>query len=212
MYLLIQFNMKSQLTNRVINFMNRHLSNCSSKFISFYVKYVICKLKGVDIGLGNKFYGMPYFYIANGGNIKIGSHNKFISSITLNKMGVHHKCMISATPGLSKGCNVEIGDHCGFSGTSIWCFDSIKIGNNVRCGANTLIMDGDAHFDDKRTSPPKPIIIEDNVFLGAGVIVRKGVRIGKNSVIGMNSMVTHDIPENVIAVGTPCRIIKSINR
>lgn len=192
--------------------MNRHLSNCSSKFISFYVKYVICKLKGVDIGLGNKFYGMPYFYIANGGNIKIGSHNKFISSITLNKMGVHHKCMISATPGLSKGCNVEIGDHCGFSGTSIWCFDSIKIGNNVRCGANTLIMDGDAHFDDKRTSPPKPIIIEDNVFLGAGVIVRKGVRIGKNSVIGMNSMVTHDIPENVIAVGTPCRTIKSINR
>ena len=208
----MDYNMDLKFSNRVINFISRNLIDLHSRYVSFYVKYVICKLKGVDIGLGNKFYGMPYFYIANGGNIKIGSHNKFVSSTTLNKMGVHHKCMISATPGLSKDCTIEIGNYCGFSGTSIWCFDSIKIGNNVRCGANTLIMDGDAHFDDKRTSPPKPIIIEDNVFLGAGVIVRKGVRIGKNSVIGMNSMVTHDIPENVIAVGTPCRIIKSINR
>ena len=203
--------MDLRFSNRAVNFINRHLIGMHSKIVSLYVKYVICKLKGVDIGLGNRFYGMPYFFVENGGTIKIGSHNKFISSTTLNKMGVHHKCMISASPGISKKCNIEIGDHCGFSGTSIWCFDGIKIGNNVRCGANTLIMDGDAHFDDPRTSPPKPIIIEDNVFLGAGVVVRKGVRIGKNSVIGMNSMVTHDIPENVMAVGTPCKIIKSIN-
>lgn len=208
----MDYNMDLKFSNRAINFISRNLIDLHSRYVSFYVKYVICKLKGVDIGFDNRFYGMPYFFIGNGGTIKIGSHNKFISSTTLNKMGVYHKCMISATPGLSKSCNIEIGNHCGFSGTSIWCFDSIKIGNNVRCGANTLIMDGDAHFDDPRTSPPKPIIIEDNVFLGGGVIVRKGVRIGKNSVIGMNSMVTHDIPDNVIAVGSPCKIIKSINR
>lgn len=72
-------------------------------------------------------------------------------------------------------------------------------------------MDGDAHFEDERTSPPKPIIIEDNVFIGANVVVKKGVTIGRNSVIGMNSVVTHSVPANSIAVGNPCRIIKQIS-
>ena len=200
--------MKSNFTNRVINFLGRKKNLLLSNVLSFYIKHLICNLKGIKIGTGNVFLGNPYFYKANGGSIKIGNNNKFVSSETINKMGLNHRCLISATPGVSNKCKIEIGDNCGFSGTSIWCFCDIKIGNNVRCGANTLIMDGDAHFDDERTSPPQPIVIEDNVFLGAGVVVRKGVRIGKNSVIGMYSMVTHDIPENVVAVGTPCKIIK----
>ena len=57
-------------------------------------------------------------------------------------------------------------------------------------------MDGDAHYEDCRTTPPLSIVIEDNVFLGANVTVKKGVTIGANSIIGMNSVVTHDIPAN----------------
>lgn len=125
-------------------------------------------------------------------------------------MGLNHRCILSATPGVSDSCELRIGNNCGFSGTAIWCFEKINIGDNVRCGANTLIMDGDAHFDDPRTSPPKPIEIADGVFLGANVVVKKGVRIGRNAVIGMNSVVTHDIPENSVAVGNPCKVIKQI--
>ena len=83
--------------------------------------------------------------------------------------------------------------------------------DNVRVGANCLIMDGDAHQDDPRAGKNKPIVIEDNVWLGSNVVVKKGVTIGRNSVIGMNSVVTKDIPANCVAIGNPCVVIKSFD-
>ena len=56
----------------------------------------------------------------------------------------------------------------------------------------------------------KPINIGDNVWLGANVTVLPGVTIGKNSVIGAGSIVTKDIPENVVAVGNPCKVVRPI--
>lgn len=55
-----------------------------------------------------------------------------------------------------------------------------------------------------------PIHIEDNVWIGGGVFVMPGVTIGENSVIGANSVVTKDIPANVVAVGSPCRVLREI--
>ncbi len=56
-----------------------------------------------------------------------------------------------------------------------------------------------------------PIHIGDNVWIGGGVIINPGVTIGNNSVIGSGSVVTKDIPENVVAVGNPCRVLKIID-
>lgn len=56
----------------------------------------------------------------------------------------------------------------------------------------------------------KPITIGNNVWMGGNVIVRPGVTIGDNVVIGVGSVVTKDIPNNVIAVGNPCKIIREI--
>ena len=56
-----------------------------------------------------------------------------------------------------------------------------------------------------------PIRIEDDVWTGANVVILPGVAIGKNSVIGAGSVVTKDIPENVVAVGNPCRVLRPIN-
>ncbi len=53
-------------------------------------------------------------------------------------------------------------------------------------------------------------MIGDNVWLGGNVVVLPGVSIGNNSVIGAGSVVTRDIPENVVAVGNPCKIVKNI--
>lgn len=64
---------------------------------------------------------------------------------------------------------------------------------------------------DPRAGKPKPVIIEENVWIGEGVKVLKGVTIGKNSVIGAGSVVTKSIPDNVIAAGNPCKVIKQIN-
>lgn len=56
----------------------------------------------------------------------------------------------------------------------------------------------------------KPIVIEDNVWLGAGSIVGPGVTIGENTVVGANSVVMKDLPANVVAAGAPARIIRSL--
>ncbi|KGO22197.1 hypothetical protein Q757_09705, partial [Oenococcus alcoholitolerans] len=57
-----------------------------------------------------------------------------------------------------------------------------------------------------------PVTIEDNVWLGANVTVTPGVTIGKNSVIGAGSVVTKDIPENVVAYGNPAQVARKINK
>ena len=57
----------------------------------------------------------------------------------------------------------------------------------------------------------KPITVGDNVWIGGNVVVLPGVTIGSGSVIGAGSVVSRDIPENVLAVGNPCRPIRSIN-
>ena len=105
---------------------------------------------------------------------------------------------------------IKIGNNCGFSGTSISAFKSISIGDNVKCGANTFIMDSDWHPEDYRSGLSSPVIIEDNVWLGLNVVVLKGVKVGANSVIGANSVVTKSIPANVVAAGNPCKIIRSL--
>lgn len=57
-----------------------------------------------------------------------------------------------------------------------------------------------------------PVKIEDNVWIGGGAIILPGVTIGKNSVIGAGSIVNNTIPENCVAVGNPCRVIREINK
>jgi maltose O-acetyltransferase len=56
-----------------------------------------------------------------------------------------------------------------------------------------------------------PVRIEDNCWIGAGAIICPGVTIGENSVIGAGSVVTKDVPANSVAVGNPCKILRSIN-
>ncbi|MDP3115406.1 MAG: DapH/DapD/GlmU-related protein [Candidatus Cloacimonadaceae bacterium] len=73
-----------------------------------------------------------------------------------------------------------------------------------------MITDGDWHSKDSRVGNPLPIYIEDNVWIGLNVLVMKGVTIGQNSIIGAGSVVTKDIPANVIAAGNPCKVIKEI--
>lgn len=170
--------------------------------------WFICLLKDISIGKGCVFYGKTKFKRARTGSISVGNHCTYRSSHTSNLIGINRPCIVTA---LEPFAIVTIGNNCGFSGTVIGCFTSISIGNNVRCGANTLITDSDWHLDDPRAGKPLPIVIEDNVWLGVNVTVLKGITIGKNSVIGAGSVVTRDIPANVIAAGNPCKIIKEIN-
>jgi acetyltransferase-like isoleucine patch superfamily enzyme len=114
-----------------------------------------------------------------------------------------------------KGGAIYMGDYCLLSpGVRISAEQSIKIGDNVMFAANVYVSDSDWHGIYNRIRPfrcTKPVVIENNVWLGERVIVNKGVTIGENSVIGAGSVVTKNIPANVIAAGNPAKIIKTIN-
>lgn len=202
----------NDFNNRLSRNINRNVHDLWFGIVTFFNR-MHARFIGVKISKNVKFNGWVSFFRSSNSTIEIGKNCIFNSVCYKNHIGINHRCMLSVTPPNEKKNGILIiGDNCGFSGTSIWCFDKIIIGDNVRCGANTLIMDGDAHFEDSRTSSPKPIVIKDNVFLGANVVVKKGVTIGENSVIGMNSVVTHDVPSNCIAAGIPCKVIKTIDR
>jgi acetyltransferase-like isoleucine patch superfamily enzyme len=93
---------------------------------------------------------------------------------------------------------------------------SIMIGRRVLIGTNVEIYDSDFHgirVDDRNNSRAewaKPVIVEDDVFLGSNVRVLKGVTIGRGAVIGNSSVVVKDIPPGVIAVGNPARVLTEI--
>jgi acetyltransferase-like isoleucine patch superfamily enzyme len=102
--------------------------------------------------------------------------------------------------------------------TIIDCQNSITIGSRVQIGPHCYIGDFDhgVHvnvqhpFDHRYPKDLAPVVIEDNVWLGAGSIVLKGVTIGKNSVIAAGSVVNRDIPPNCVAGGVPAKKLRII--
>lgn len=187
--------------------MNIHFLYCKLYYLIYtFPSRLLLRVKGAQVGRNNMFGGNPYVHIARGAELQIGNGCRFMSKTIGNLIGINHKCILSTS---NPGARLIIGDNCGFSGTSIWCFDNITIGNNVRVGANVVIMDGDAHQDDPRAGKNAPIVIEDNVWIGAGVMVLKGVTIGRNSLIGAGSIVVKDIPANCVAAGNPCKVIRN---
>lgn len=171
------------------------------------VNYVSARWWDVKIGKGCRFIGKTHFVRLQESNITIGENCRFNSTHTSNLSGLFAPCIITTA---KKEAKLTIGNGCGFSGTRIRCGKSITLGDNVRCGANSYIADTDAHSDDYRAGLDRPVVIEDNVWLGMNVVVLKGVHIGKNSLIGANSVVTKDIPANSVAVGSPAKVIKTL--
>ncbi|HEX6777012.1 MAG TPA: acyltransferase [Ktedonobacterales bacterium] len=110
------------------------------------------------------------------------------------------------------GGGIEIGNQVFINyGVSISAHTLVKIGNRCQIGNYSLLMDNDYHQAGEKTmlGHSRPIILEDDVWLGARVIILKGVTIGQGAVIGAGSVVTRDIPPRSVAVGQPARVVKT---
>ena len=113
------------------------------------------------------------------------------------------------------GWNIEVGENF-FANYGLTVLDvgKVTIGDNVQIAPNVLISTaGHPIHPVSRNSGYEyglPITIGNNVWLGGGVIILPGVTIGDNAVIGAGSVVTKDIPADVIAVGNPCRVLRRI--
>ncbi|MBA9002747.1 maltose O-acetyltransferase [Actinomadura cellulosilytica] len=90
----------------------------------------------------------------------------------------------------------------------------ITIGDDVQIGPNVQLLTPTHPVDPEprraKWEAAEPITIGDNVWLGGGAIVLAGVTIGENTVVGAGAVVTRDLPANVVAVGSPARVIRTI--
>ena len=153
------------------------------------------------VGARVRVWGQPK--IQNAGTIRIGNRTKLISHTAPLDLAV------------SSGATLDIGERVFINyGCSLGATQLISIGPRCAIGSHAIIIDNDFHTVDpeKRyeVPPSAPIILEENVWLGARVIVLRGVTIGAHSVIGAGSVVTRNIPPRSVAVGLPARVVKSI--
>jgi acetyltransferase-like isoleucine patch superfamily enzyme len=172
--------------------------------------------KGVVIGTGVRFYGMPVVSKSANSRIMIGDRVVLCSDSRFTALGVNHPVILRT---LSEGAELIIGADTGISGGSFCTSSSLVIGREVLIGANVTIVDTDFHaikvenrrFNNKvEDIGVKDVKIGNNVFIGANSIILKGVEIGCNSVVGAASVVTKSTLKNQIVAGNPAVMIKNI--
>lgn len=170
--------------------------------------------QGVQLGLGVRFMGKPIVSIFPGSQIQIGDRTSLCSVSEFTALGVNHPVILRT---LRAGAMIEIGADTGVSGASICAASKVTIGNQCLFGANVVISDTDFHSlkpinrrynNNQDDIAVAPVRIGNNVFLGTGSIILKGVEIGENSVVGAGCVVTRNVPANSTVVGNPMRIIR----
>lgn len=159
-------------------------------------------LRNADsIGTRCRVWGKPR--IVNSGRLVAGDRLQLLSRVATTDIVV------------GDGGTLEIGDRVYINhGTSIGATELVRIGSDCSIGTHVVMMDNDFHRiePERRRERPasQPIVLEPNVWLGASVIVLRGVTIGEGSAIGAGSVVTSNIPPRSLAVGSPARVIRSL--
>ena len=114
------------------------------------------------------------------------------------------------------GSNLRIGAR-SFANFGLVALDvaAITIGDDVQIGPNVQLLTPTHPVEPEprreKWEAAQPIVIGDNVWLGGGAIVLPGVTIGDNTVVGAGSVVTRDLPADVVAVGNPARVVRTLD-
>lgn len=204
----------SGINFRTMRFLQRARLFLGKKRDSIWTRFWL-SMRKVDVDRSCIFIGSPIVDRHDGSTISLESETLLISRSEGTALGVSHPVVIRT---LAPEALIRICRGVGISGGSICAAKEVVIGENTLIGADSVICDTDFHGlrpSERRDSvahvrSARPISIGENVFIGTRVIILKGVRVGKNSVIGAGSVVTTDIPENCIAAGNPCKIIREL--
>ena len=194
----------------------------SSRLIRTFFERLYCRIVSYVVLKGNgvtfetyRTNGVPYVMVSLGGKLTIGKNFAMNNGIKGNPIGCYDRC----TFWVGKGAVLRIGDNVGISQAALVAIADIIIGDNVKIGGGTSIFTSDFHALDPKIRASSedllhrkcaPVIIEDNAFIGARSMILKGVKIGKNSIVGAGSIVTKSVPENEIWAGNPARFVRKI--
>lgn len=160
-----------------------------------------------EVGSGLRIERIPF--MQGRGAIRVGSE-AYISGKIAIAFGNRHCAM----PELTIGDRCFIGNMCFFGVAR-----SVRIGNDCLLAANVSIRDYDGHSLDpakrRRREPAdaddvNPVTIEDDVWIGNGALILKGVTVGRGSVIGAHAVVTGDVPPFTVVAGNPARMVKDL--
>lgn len=176
---------------------------------------------GVRVGSKARFCGDMSFRINKPSKVVLGKGLIITGGYSINALSPSERSCIL----VRKDTELIIGDNCGFSSICISVYNSIRIGNNVIIGANTKLNDSNGHcinylerrkereYKDwsKLNIDHAPIVIEDDVFIGAHCIISKGVTIGARSIVAAGSVVVKSIPPDEVWGGNPARFIKKLS-
>lgn len=148
---------------------------------------------------------------------------------TSDESELRQKILSEMLGSVGKNCYIEPPFHGNWGGKNLFLGDNVYVnfnltvvddveiivGNNVLFAPNCTLTTANHPINPdlrrKGYQYAKKIVIGNNVWLGANVVVLPGVTIGENSVIGAGSVVTKDIPANVVAMGIPCRVVREIS-
>lgn len=172
--------------------------------------------KGVPCSDDADVKGMANIFISKKGIVNVG---KGLTLRSGDRRGIGNGATTKII--VSSGAELTIGDHVGMTNVCLLCQNKIEIGDYVLLGADVMVMDSNFHDTDWKGrmdgahgingAKTAPVKIGDNVFIGTRSIICKGVTVGARSIIAAGSVVVRDIPEDCIAGGNPCKIIRKIN-
>ena len=154
-----------------------------------------------DVGTRVRLRGRPA--VTNHGRMIIGERVQLFSTIATLEL-------VADADGL-----LEIGPRTLVNfGCSLVATKLVRIGAHCHIGPYTMMLDNDFHRvePERRLERPesKPIIVEENVWIGARVILMSGVTVGKDACVGAGSVVTSDVPPRTLAAGVPARVIREL--
>ncbi|MBB3998182.1 acyltransferase [Aureimonas pseudogalii] len=183
--------------------------------LSTFVACARLRRAGAQLGRNLRFYGLP---IASGDlrRLRLGDNVAMINRPEGTALGVRAPTILRI---LGPDGRIDIGADTGISGGVVCSAAGVTIGRRCLIGADVMIFDTDFHntaAEGRRYAAPdwpaisRPVVIEDDVFVGTGSKVMKGTHIGRGSIIGAGSLVTGVIPPFSIAVGNPARVVRSI--
>lgn len=179
-----------------------------------------------DVKIGNNYKIFNKVYLSGKGKVVIGDNFRFYSGGGFNPIS---RNIAGSIYTMTEKSTIVIGNNVGISSSCLWAKDKIVIGDNVNIGANCVIIDNDAHphsYIMRRKDyveregivkyldniPSAPIIIGNDVWIGMQCMLLKGVKIGDRTIVAAGSVVTNNIPSDVIVGGNPCKIIGTKNR
>ena len=182
------------------------LKKLVTKIVKIYVRQFL-EPQFDYLGKGGAYF-KPRHIKVFGGNVSIDDYPTLIGSKDA------HIQFTSWDIGEHKG-EIKIGKFCLITpGVRIMSAKSIVIGDACMIAHGAYISDADWHGIYDRTKvvgDPKPVVLEENVWVGEDAMICKGVRIGANSIIGARSVVTKDIPNNTIYAGNPATFIRNLD-